>query len=764
MAGARIQQSNKARWLAASAGLALILEGAPVAAFAQSAEIQLEEVIVTATRREQRLQEVPVAVTAVSGEELTKSNFREVTDIQYLAPNVTFSSTNPVANGGGFQVRGVGTQTYDSGVEQTVGLVVDGVVIGLPRDPGASGFADVERVEVLRGPQGTLFGKNSSAGVIQIVTHDPRLGETSGKISLSYGERSEKVARGVVNLPLGEEAALRVSAFYNAQDGAIPYLARSGGAVGDRENQGVRAKLLWRPVENLSLVLAADYQTAFARDAAILETLGVNPRYNALFAPFPVKPGPDAFLSYQDGDWTADTTVRGVSLQADYQLGDLTLTSITAHRSSELVQLSDIDHAPASILNNSDGSLDANQFTQEFRIISPGGERLEYVAGLYYYHTDVDGWTSQRGNFLSFATGLPLPPAVLYGERFQNSQTKSYAAYGQATYGLTDKLKLIGGLRYTNDSVLGSLEVKPIPGYVTYGTLSPYSGKVKADNISGRVGVQYQPNRDLMVYATYATGYKGPAIDSLNGVVKEVRPETVESYEAGVKSTLWSGRMILNAAIYRSDFKDFQAQALDLSSATPRFGLTNAGLMRAQGVEIESTLLLFDGLTLAGSASYNDATFKDYTGPCVTGQPVSGVVGVGCYALPGSPGTLVANYAGERLTNAPEWSYNVRAAYERDINDNLRFDANIVWSWRDEAYAITADPRSVVDAYGLLNANIGVGAQDGRWRLGVYGRNLLDQTFYAPYPSLALFNPGGYERVVSPDAFRTIGVNLTVDF
>ena len=136
---------------------------------------QLDEVVVTATRREQRLQDVPLSVTAVSGEALEKSNFREVSDLQYVAPNVTFSSTNPVSNGGGYQVRGVGTQTYDGGVEQTVGLVVDGVVIGLPRDPGATGFADIERVEVLRGPQGTLFGKNASAGVIQIVSKNPRI-------------------------------------------------------------------------------------------------------------------------------------------------------------------------------------------------------------------------------------------------------------------------------------------------------------------------------------------------------------------------------------------------------------------------------------------------------------------------------------------------------------------------------------------------------------------------------------------------------------
>jgi iron complex outermembrane receptor protein len=732
---------------------------------AEAPVTSLEAIIVTATKRAQRLQDVPVAVTAVSGKSLEASNFREASDIQYLAPNVTFSSTNPVANGGGYQIRGVGTQTYDSGVEQTVGLVVDGVIIGLPRDPGAAGFADIERVEVLRGPQGTLFGKNASAGVIQIVTKNPRLEQTSGELNLSYGERDEQIARGVVNLPLGKTAAVRISGFYNAQDGAIPYAVRTSGHVGDRENSGVRAKLLWEPVEDLTVVLAADYQKAFARDAPIIHTLGINPRYNNLFAAFAQKPGPDTYVSFQDGDWTADTKVRGVSGQVDYRIGGFTLTSITAYRKSQMTQLSDIDHAPIDIFNYSDGALDSDQFTQELRITSPSGEKLEYVAGLYYLDTQVDGWTTQKGDFLKFSTGSALyPPAVLYGARYQLSKTKSYAAYGQATYAVTDAFKLIGGLRYTDDTVSGDLTVKAVPGYFTYGTLLPYSGEVSADNLSGRVGGQYQPSRDLMVYATYATGYKGPAIDSLNGQVKPVKPETVDSYELGVKSTLWDGRATLNLAIYRSDFTDFQAQALDLTSATPRLGLTNAGLMRAQGVEVETSILLAPGLTIGGSVSYNDAKFKDYTGACYTNQPVSTTTGQGCYLLPGSTGTYVANYDGVSLTNSPKWSYILNAAYERSVSAELKFDANVNWSWRDDTYAITADPKSIIKAYGLLNANVGIGKENGGWRVGLYARNLLDKRFYAPYPSLNLINAGGYEKLVSPDAFRTVGAKLSLSF
>ncbi|KSB90444.1 hypothetical protein AS593_13260 [Caulobacter vibrioides] len=725
----------------------------------------LDAIIVTATKRAQRLQDVPVAVTAVSGQALEKSNFREASDIQYLAPNVTFSSTNPVSNGGGYQIRGVGTQSYDSGVEQTVGLVVDGVIIGLPRDPGAAGFADVERVEVLRGPQGTLFGKNASAGVIQIVTKNPRLEQTSGELNLSYGERDETIARGVANLPLGTKAAIRLSGFYSSQDGAIPYVVRKDGAVGDREAKGLRAKVLVQPTDALTITVAADYQEAFARDAPIIESLGINPRYNNLFAGFAQKPGKDAYVSFQDGDWKADTAVRGISGQADYKVGDFTLTSITAYRASEMTQLTDIDHAPIDIFNYSDGGLDSDQFTQEFRITSPSGGKLEYVAGLYYLKTEVKGWTTQKGDFLKFSTGnAAMPPAVLYGERLQTSRTESYAAYGQATYALSEVFKLIGGLRYTNDEVYGDLVVRAVPGYFSYGTLLPYKGTVSADNVSGRVGVQFQPSRDLMAYATYATGYKGPAIDSLNGQIKRVSPETVESWEAGVKSTLWEGRMTLNASIYRSDFTDFQAQALDLTSATPRLGLTNAGLMRAQGIEVETSIRLAQGLTVGGSVSYSDAQFKDYTGVCYTGQPISTTTGQGCYLLPGSTGTYVANYAGARLTNAPKWSYNANLAYERPVGADLKLDASANWSWRDDSYAITADPKAMVKAYGMLNANIGIGRDNGAWRLGLYARNLLDKRFYAPYPSLTLINAGGYEKIVSPDAFRTVGAKLSLSF
>lgn len=718
------------------------------------------EIIVTATRREQRLQDVPISVTAVGAQDIANSGLKEVTDIQYLAPNITFSATNPVSNGGGYQIRGVGTQTYDSGVEQTVGLVVDGVVIGLSRDPGATGFADIERVEVLRGPQGTLFGKNSSAGVIQVITRRPQLGASTLDLDLQYGERQDRLARATVNVPIGDTAAIRVSGFSNGQDGAIPYALSHGRQVGDRRNEGVRAKILWEPSGGLSFLMTSEYQKGFARDAQILQSLGTSALFNSQFSRFPLKPGPDTYVSFIDGDWTAETRLLGASLQADVDVGEHRLTSITAWRSLDTLQLSDIDNSPANVFNNSDGGVDSEQFTQEIRLTSPGGKRLEYVLGLYYYETENGGWAAQYGNYY----GLFGRPVVVGGGRRDSvNNVRSMAAFGSATFALTDSLKLIGGLRYTDDRNRGELIVTPLPfPAVPLGVLPNYSGSVSADNLSGRVGLQFQPSRDVMVYATYATGFKGPAIDGTGGIIREVRPETVESWEVGAKTSFLDGRGTLNLALYTSDFSNFQAQTFDITITPPAFYLSNAGLLRARGVELETSFRITPKLRVSAGGAYSDATFRDYIGTCYPGQPISGTVGVGCYVVPGTT-TTVANYRGFSLPNAPKWSFVLRADYRQPVGGEMTFDAGVNYAWRDETLAVIGDPKSQITDYGLLNGTIGIGAQNGAWRFGIYARNLLNKHFSAPYAS-GVINPGGYSRIVMPEAFRTIGASASFHF
>ena len=718
------------------------------------------DIVVTATRRAERLQDVPVAVTAISAKALEQSGLKEVTDIQYLAPNVTFSSTNPVSNGGGYQIRGVGTQTYDSSVEQTVGLVIDGVVIGLARDPGATGFSDIERVEVLRGPQGTLFGKNSSAGVIQLVTKKPEIGKASMDLNLRFGERNDRLAQVSANVPLGRTLALRVSGYANGQDGAIPYVLDQQRAVGDRSNRGVRGKLLWQPSDAVSFVLTGEYQLGSARDAPIIQSLGTSALYNAQFAKFAEKPGPDVYKSYMDGDWIADTELYATSLETTIDLGGPTLTSITAYRHLKMTQYADIDASPANIFNTSNGGLDSNQFTQELRLSSPAGQRLEYVAGLYYYHTENAGWTAQYGNYYGL---FGYPVVIGGGRRDQANYVRSLAAFGNATFALTDTFKIIGGLRYTNDRNHGMQVVTKLPfPAVSLGAVSNYDGTVKADNVSGKIGIQYEPSHDVMMYAAYTTGFKGPAIDGTGGIIRKVQPETVKSYEVGLKSGFLDGRGTFNLTLYWSNFRNFQAQTFDTTVTPPAFYLSNAGMLRARGIEVETSFRLTPALRLSASGAYNDSTYRDYTGQCYAGQPVSTVVGTGCYTAPGTT-TLVANYRGYRLPNAPEWSYILRADYKQPVGNGSAVDAGVNWSWRDATQAVIGDPRSRIAAYGLLNGTLGFGAENGRWRIGVYARNLLDQRFYAAY-NAGTINPNGYVKIVMPEAFRTIGGTVSFRF
>lgn len=759
-----MQRTKRAIWLASAtiaavagvSGQAQAQGGAAVAT-----DDGANDIVVTATRREERLQDVPLAVTAVSGDDLARSALKEVTDIQYLAPNITFSATNPVSNGGGYQVRGIGTQTYDSGVEQTVGLVVDGVVIGLSRDPASTGFADIERVEVLRGPQGTLFGKNSSAGVIQIVTRKPQIGKSAMSLDLRYGERNDRAVQVSANVPLGDTLALRFAGYANGQDGAIPYVLDPSRAVGDRRNKGIRAKLLWEPSAGASFLLSGEYQTGFARDGQLIHSLGSSALYKSQFDRFAVKPGPGVYASYIDGDWTARTRLYGTSLEANLDVGEHVLTSITAYRNLKVTQLADIDAAPVSIFNNSDGGVDSNQFTQELRLTSPSGERIEYVLGLYYYRTENGGDALQYGDFYG-AYGVPV--VIGGGTRTQTNKVRSLAAFGNATFKLTDGVKLIGGLRYTNDRNHGTLVITPVtfPAF-PISVAAPYDGTVKGDNLSGRVGLQVEPSRDVMFYATFATGWKGPAIDGTGGVIREVRPETVRSYEIGAKTSFLDGRATFNVSAYWSNYKNFQTTTFDLNATPPAFYLSNAGLLRARGVEVETSLRVSSALRLTASGSYSDATFRDFIGPCYPGQPTSEKVGVDCY-VPTGMTESVADYRGFRLPNAPKWSYTLRADYRQPVGSDLQFDTGVNWAWRDDTLAVNGDPKSRIGAYGLFNGTMGIGAEDGGWRLGVYARNLFNKHFGAPYAASSQINPGGYSIIVMPEAFRTIGGTASFRF
>ncbi|KAF1712129.1 hypothetical protein CSC70_00935 [Pseudoxanthomonas kalamensis DSM 18571] len=725
-------------------------------------EVQtMDEVTVTSTHQIKSLQKVPASISAINTEQLQALNSSNITDIQYITPGVTYPTDVP-GNGASFKIRGIGTQAFNYGTEQTVGVVVDDVLIGLPRDPGATGFNDIERIEVLRGPQGTLFGKNASAGVISIITKNPEIGITGGNVHLALGSRNEQVAQATLNVGVNSISALRLSGYHQQQDGYADNVYHDWSA-GDLKNYGIRAKYLIEPSDKLSILIAAEHQSAFSRSPLLPYTVSDDILAAGIFGDHTNDNfSSDDPKSYADEDWYADTKNNGGSVKVDYTFGNATLTSISAYRDLELAQIADIDLLPTNVLNDSITYNDSKQLTQEFRLAgTTTGGRLEYVAGLFYGHTVVEADEIKLGAFdLTGANSWPyLLNLTADGMTNLDATTTSYAVFGSTTYAITDKLSSIVGARYTHDKVDGDFYVTPYPTFndipiVPLVPSVPSSGSTSEDNISGKLGLQFESSADVMEYLTIAQGYKGPSIDVLSGATNRIDPETSLSYEAGIKSRFFDRRLTLNASVYIATFKDFQTQVYD--DAMAQFHLANADKMKSKGLELETSFRVNEDLTLMANAGYTDAEFGDYVVACPALNSIP------CYT--DGNGQLLANLKGLAPSGISKYSASLQAVYQHPVGGNLMLDGNLAWNWRSKYSNTVGQDATDTDAYGLLNASIGIGAGDGRWHINLYARNLLDERFRGVSFSTAVLNPGGVSQQLTPQSFRTIGIGFDYNF
>lgn len=739
----------------------------------------IEEIVVTATRRTERLQEVPVAVTAITGETIKESGFRTLSDIQYLVPSVQFNSYN----GGGFQIRGIGTQSFDYGSDQTVGIMIDGVVQGIPRDPGLNSLTDIDQVEVLRGPQGTLFGKNTSAGVITITTKKPVMDVWEEDGHLSYGSDNETIFQANANIPINDKIAARISGYIQHRDGIV-YNAALNSDFDGTNDMGFRGKVLWQPTDDLDVYFIGSYQRT--RDTGNVATIrsygpgGANvtgyyipsglplPSPAQQYAPYGIRVG-------NGNEETADLSpsgnryrVHGGSIEANYRLGDYTLTSTTAYRIFDGNQNYSSDMIPSNYLDWNYETEHSNQLSQELRLASPRDQFIDYVLGLYYFHTNIDATQIQAGTF-----GLPdlhqfgFPVGPIYSQiggqsRFQDTD-ESYAAFGQATAHLTDQFRFILGARYTHDEVDSTYRtalytgIDPFPGG---GPLPPGANGVAHNNISVHTGLQYDLTDAVMAYATFSTGYKGPTVSNVAGEARPVLPETSRDYEIGLKSEWFDHRLVLNLAGFYEKYHDFQAQIYDTQVTPAQFTLGNAGGLESKGIEGELTGHVDSSLTVSGAFTYAFSTYTDFTSQCYIGQPVSPVAGQGCYRDP-TTGQFAANLAGYPLAAAPRWSYTLNATWRHPVLNGYWVDANANYVWKSQTYTVVPDPNTIISSYGLLGVNVGFSPEDGPWRVGVFVRNLLDKHFVASIFQ-NFFDPGGYAQTPAVEARRTIG--FTVDF
>lgn len=735
-----------------------------------SAQETLEEVIVTANRREERLQDVPTSITAVSGEKLISTGFQNPSDLQYLAPSLSFNTN---AAGNQFQIRGVGATSVDAALERPVAVFLDEVVQGVPRDPGFNAFADVERIEVLRGPQGTLFGKNASAGVVSIITRRPTFLETEAIGHFRYGTDNDLYAEGTLNVPLRDNLATRVTGVLKQRDGWLRDVLRDGQSDGYKD-QGVRAKLLWQASDNLSVHLMGDYQDH--RDAeSVIYTIRKNAPFTGspstqdlgtILAGYGITPGPENESYAVNIEPSSKSSSKSATGTVTYSFGEYTLTSITGYKDVDAAIAIDGDQSPTNFLDVNRVDTQGEQFSEEVRINSPVGSFFDYVAGLYYYDLNT-----KQQEYVGGTLGRNPPPNTLYnttgGVNNYDIDSRSYAAFGQGNLHFTDMLTAVIGLRYTHDDSRSHFFLTPDAQYnlVPLGAPTPEAeGKTSADDLSGRASLQFKPNDDLMFYATAARGYKGPAVGTVRGNVKAIEPETVWNYEVGFKTQFFDRALTLNTSVFTQKFQDFQTTTVDRDpNGQYVFILANAGGMRSNGVESDVHLRVSSNLSLYASAAYVESKFTEYLGGCYPRQTLRPDPGPGCYIIPGTT-TRVYDLSGHRTPFAPWLTANGGFDVSQPVASNLTLFVNANYSYRSRFESNTGDPNTTVSGYGLLNANVGLGPEDGRWRIGVYARNLLDTNFPARILTLSAAPAGLLAQQTAADARRTIGVKLDFAF
>ena len=788
--------------LAATACAAIV--ASPVAAQETADnEAQGGEIIVTAQKRTERLQDVPVAVSAVSGEQLEARQINDTNNLIKASPSLTYQQGNNPTNTT-FRIRGIGSSLFGQGVEPSVSVVIDGVVAARQAQ-NFSDFADIERIEILRGPQGTLFGKNSTAGVIHLITKRPSK-ELEGNVDLTVAEHGEYRAKGSISGPIADNVQVRLSGYYNNVQGNY-FNVTSNKHVGGNEGYGVRGKIAWQPTETLEFLATADYRKSDATCCQRVLVQAVNPALIQLIRP--VVASVDNRSLGSDRQTFYRSEQQTYSLQGDLDLGAATLTSITAFQHFTLANSVDNDgintnppiypggsSGNAFADNWNYGTVGLDNFTQELRLASEGAHDFNYVVGAFYSNTSVDrSFLRRRAYCSSGVLGSPCAANLLTyqsSDHVADLKSSNAALFGQFDYRIIGGLKAIAGARLQRERVTVHGVRTGIPTFAG-DQLFPGSGAVNgtrtaADTaVTGKAGLQYEFSRRAQVYASYTRGYKGLGFDteisSDFANQAPVRPEHVNAYEVGFKGQTADGVMNLAVALFRADYTDLQVQAnrSDPILGTVQFVQTNAGTSRTEGVEIEATIRPSETFTLNAGVTYaktsididglNCPLAAQASAPILTGNfPINS-----CYRsrLPNAAGVLVTSgpiqdVRGGGLPSSPRWRINLSPRYEQPMGSVaafLQFDLNFQ---SEQQFAVEQDPMLVQNAYTLVDASLGLRDIDRRWSITAFVKNLFDTNYYTTLGNGGLLssptNASDLYANFNKDSNRYFGVNLNYRF
>lgn len=691
----------------------------PVPALAQQAaagddSMQVQDIVVTAQRRSENLQNVPIAVSAITADRAALQGITGTLALTAVAPSLQINQTS---NFGSIYLRGVGSNLADPTSEPSVATYIDGVYISSPQANFFS-FNNIERIEVLKGPQGTLFGRNATGGVIQVVTKDPSQ-NSAVDMSLGYGNYDTVDATFYGTTGLGQNLAADVAVIYHDQNDGYGRNVTLDKDIFKNSNFGIRSKLLWTPTDRTRVTLIGDYSRAFHNNSYQYGPDVISPSYGVeLYA------GP--FNSTQNLEQKVKTRTWGGALRIEQDLGGLTLTSITSRRKSIPYFVLDSDQGPQTLGGSIYHSYVRN-WSQELQLTNQSKGKFEWVLGLFYF--DVVGgynpWQSIGGRFFWNA----------------EQKTRAWAGYGQATYHLGTGTSITGGLRWTTeDQSMSSINLTT-PANVAHNSMNH-------KKLTWRIAVNQQFTDDIMAYVSYNRGYKSGGYNlldttSLNKVpalqlVPSYNPEVVDAYEVGLKSYLFDRRVRFNLAAFYYDYKDIQLQK------TVAVGnlILNAANAKVKGVEAEIEAAVTSHLTLRAGASVLDAKYRDFlSAPAVTQNGVGSTI----------------DASGNRLVASPKFTGNIGVEYRTEVaGAEVTAAVNAV---HNDGFFWHPDNRLRQPAYTLLNTTLTIGLDDNRYQVRLWAKNLTDERYYISEAEVQ--GRGDWTMLAPP---RTYGMTFLAHF
>ena len=676
-------------------------------------KLQVEEVLVTAQRREENLQDVPIAITSLSAKSLETMVVTGSEGLAVAVPGLTFTRIG--ASGIPF-IRGIGSAAGDPSSEPSVATYIDGVYVASP-NVNIFEFNNIETIDVLKGPQGTLFGRNATGGVLMVNTKDPSF-TPDGNFQLGYANYNTLTATGYWTSPVSDTLAFNIAGHIRDQSDGYGLDVFNGEETYMRDESSIRAKLLYRPSELTEILFAIDYTQA--------ETTGEDYKLpNGAV-------GRDGLVTdlgrydTENGFRTqTDPKSRGASLSIEHDFGSFSLRSISAYRKATTTNLADVDMTPPEffwvILTGSQ-----HNFSQEIHLLSPDDSRVTWLLGAYYYDSDAGydplsiGGTDLGGLILDFDTFV---------------RTKSFSLFAQATAEIFTDTNLTGGLRWTDEKQTYTTTLDS-----SIGILSPTSQADQSfSKPTWRIALDHQFTPDIMAYVSYSRGIKSGGYGLLTAVDSAAfKPEQVDAYEVGLKTELLDRRLRLNTSVFWYDWKDIQVQVV-VGSAT---FTQNAAAARIKGFEVELQAIVTEQFYINGGIAYTDGEYTDF--------PDAGSFDPGVGPL------IIVDATGNTTVRTPKWSGNVSFNYDTPFaSGNLLSSATVAYMGK---FYWSADNQPSQDDYTVFNLSLLWTSPSEKYNLNLWGKNLTDEAFNS------IVSQSSYGNLTRQGDPRTYGVTFGVNF